>query len=348
MRKIVGLFIVSVFLLSSVIYADTYTLDEILPSIASLSDDDLQTLIDTATAEQGNREPAVESIAEIPEEPVDNETPITEREDYVERTAVKRGDTNDDARLIQERLIELGYLAGTADGNFGAKSEAATLVFQKANGLDETGVADSITQYILFSDNAVNKEMFDSRPLYTGEGWEVTKEFYYESYWDHYYMFVLKNTSGYNADISVNVVFYDAQDNIIGVDNDSENDCENGYETFWSFSNEEEFDHVSFEVNMSQESYYLDGSQSSIELSYNIVGDKAIITAKNIGFDTVSFLEYHVLFLNDNNEVVSTGWGYLTDDDSEIKPGATIMKDETSYEPFSNVMVYAHGRISKY
>lgn len=60
-----------------------------------------------------------------------------------------KGDT---VRMAQARLIELGYLSGTADGIFGAKSESAILRFQKAYSLETTGQPDAATMEKLLSD----------------------------------------------------------------------------------------------------------------------------------------------------------------------------------------------------
>ena len=47
-------------------------------------------------------------------------------------------------------LIDQSYLSsGQADGAFGPKTEAAVIEFQKANGLDPTGVVDLSTQFML-------------------------------------------------------------------------------------------------------------------------------------------------------------------------------------------------------
>lgn len=49
--------------------------------------------------------------------------------------------------IYQKRLVRAGYLKqGTADGVFGPVTAAATLRLQKDLGIDQTGVADSITQ----------------------------------------------------------------------------------------------------------------------------------------------------------------------------------------------------------
>ena len=56
----------------------------------------------------------------------------------------------DQVKLLQQRLIELGYLTGEADGAFGRQTYNAVIAFQKANGLTADGVAGDATQTILF------------------------------------------------------------------------------------------------------------------------------------------------------------------------------------------------------
>lgn len=53
---------------------------------------------------------------------------------------------------LQNRLVQLNYLNGSADGVFGAATEKAVKEFQKNNGLEATGIADPMTQAKLFSD----------------------------------------------------------------------------------------------------------------------------------------------------------------------------------------------------
>lgn len=53
---------------------------------------------------------------------------------------------------LQNRLIELGYLSGSADGAYGKDTEKAVKNFQKNNGLHDNGIADVNTQRKLFSD----------------------------------------------------------------------------------------------------------------------------------------------------------------------------------------------------
>ena len=64
------------------------------------------------------------------------------------------GDKGREVTRLQTRLWNLGYLYGGADGAFGGMTARALKYFQQRNGLEETGVADEITQRILFSDAA--------------------------------------------------------------------------------------------------------------------------------------------------------------------------------------------------
>lgn len=69
----------------------------------------------------------------------------------------KSGASGDLVRRIQQRLINLGYLSGTADGKYGPKTAAAVKEFQRKNGIHGesgyAGVATTFTQARLFSDD---------------------------------------------------------------------------------------------------------------------------------------------------------------------------------------------------
>lgn len=62
----------------------------------------------------------------------------------------------DDVYPLQKRLIELGYLdEGQADAEYGNRTEAAVKAFQKANGLEATGIADETTQEKMYERTVV-------------------------------------------------------------------------------------------------------------------------------------------------------------------------------------------------
>lgn len=72
-----------------------------------------------------------------------------------ESTVLKKGSSGSDVKALQQKLIELGYLSGKADGKFGAKTYAALVAFQKANKLKADGVAGEKTKAKLGAKNPV-------------------------------------------------------------------------------------------------------------------------------------------------------------------------------------------------
>ena len=82
--------------------------------------------------------------------PTNTPAPTNDPTQYV----LKKGDKNDDVRQLQKRLIALGYLSGSADGDFGSKTEKAVLTYQKAAGITATGECDYYTYKSLTSKDA--------------------------------------------------------------------------------------------------------------------------------------------------------------------------------------------------
>ena len=64
---------------------------------------------------------------------------------------LKKGDTGEDVRQLQERLVELGYYFGNITGSFLDGTTVAVMTLQGENSLEITGVADVKTQEKLYS-----------------------------------------------------------------------------------------------------------------------------------------------------------------------------------------------------
>ena len=69
-------------------------------------------------------------------------------------TSLKNGSTGSEVRELQRRLRELGYLSGSADGDFGDATEQAVRAFQRNNGLTVDGKVGSATLEKLYSSSA--------------------------------------------------------------------------------------------------------------------------------------------------------------------------------------------------
>lgn len=68
---------------------------------------------------------------------------------------LKQGSKGNQVKKLQERLKELGYLTGEADGVYGAQTRRAVQRFQYYNGLQQDGEAGDNTQTVLFECDTV-------------------------------------------------------------------------------------------------------------------------------------------------------------------------------------------------
>lgn len=114
-----------------------------LPDLTAYTDEELVALAEAISAEQENRGSAQ---AESAAEPAVEAAP--------ERATLQKGSKGEDVRQLQLRLIELNYLSGGADGDYGGKTKAAVELFQKEANMDITGIADAATQDALYADDA--------------------------------------------------------------------------------------------------------------------------------------------------------------------------------------------------
>ncbi len=67
---------------------------------------------------------------------------------------LRTGSQGQEVTDLQSRLQALGYYEGEIDGQFGAGTKEAVLLFQKQNGLIADGIAGSETRTLLFSPQA--------------------------------------------------------------------------------------------------------------------------------------------------------------------------------------------------
>ena len=82
---------------------------------------------------------------------------------------LSEGSTGEDVQSVQKRLIALGYLSGTADGQYGSATAAAVTAFQQMNGLSATGSTNMSTYAKLYSDDALTAkgvQLGESVPAY--------------------------------------------------------------------------------------------------------------------------------------------------------------------------------------
>ena len=81
---------------------------------------------------------------------------LTPEEDAGGYPILKKGTSGRYVRSLQEAMIELGFLTGKADGNFGDSTERAVIAFQTKNSYPNTGLMDANIQAFLYSGKPKN------------------------------------------------------------------------------------------------------------------------------------------------------------------------------------------------
>ena len=64
---------------------------------------------------------------------------------------LQKGNRGEDVLNLQQKLVDLGYLSGAPDGDFGKQTVAAIKKFQNDMGLEVTGIADDATQQLILT-----------------------------------------------------------------------------------------------------------------------------------------------------------------------------------------------------
>lgn len=95
---------------------------------------------------------STESQAKATARPTPRSYTPSEPENY---RYLQLGSTGSDVKKLQNRLIELGYLSGSASGSFDQATHDAVLAFQQRNGQWVDGVAGEDTQSALFGKDAL-------------------------------------------------------------------------------------------------------------------------------------------------------------------------------------------------
>ena len=134
------------FLLAIVVMVSIAAFAEI-PAIDTLTDEELAELAVAIEQEQQSRSATAEESAEV---------------EVAQDIILQKGSKGDDVKKLQQRLIELNYLSGGADGDFGGKTEAALKVFQSACGLTADGVANAAVLEKLYAADAPKAKVYQA------------------------------------------------------------------------------------------------------------------------------------------------------------------------------------------
>lgn len=176
----------------------------------------------------------------------------------------------------------------------------------------------------------------------------VTEYHYQNIIGDTMYYLAIKNNSLKAVGINVNMMAYDAAGSVVGAASGHITVLGAGEESLAScyFSHVEGIDHVDYTMEYSTDLYYRPVI-ADLKVEYTTNEKNAIVTITNNGSEPAEFVEAYALFFDADGNIVQNDTTYFTDDDFELKPGATITKQMNAYKTFSSVKIYVSGRRDK-
>lgn len=172
------------------------------------------------------------------------------------------------------------------------------------------------------------------------------KEYCYEnSIGDSLYFLVITNNCGKAVGIDINMTAYDASDNVVGADSGEVNIIGAGETSiaYMYFDSVKGIDHVNYVMNYNTSPYY-EPVLNDLDVVQNVNSKNVVVTVTNNGTESAEFVEAYALFFDTSGKVVHYDSAYITDGDSEIKPGASLSEQLDSYGTFDTVEVYLTGR----
>ena len=203
-----------------------------------------------------------------------------------------------------------------------------------ALGLDVSW--DQATQTVILN----SKQQQQTTPTPTGkfDATTVANQLEITAYnWDspssfleyEYLALEIKNTSQFTVDISARATFYDGANSKIGADSGSESCVPAGHTVLIVMNNDKNFARSEYAVSVSETKYYAPTSQN-IAVESNKTENKLVVSLKNNGTTAARFAQVTALFFK-NGQPVDYDYTYCVDDDTELKPGAIIDSEMSTY-----------------
>ena len=173
---------------------------------------------------------------------------------------------------------------------------------------------------------------------------EIAEHLYENSYSTQYYL-VVKSNASIPVGITANATAKDANGTVLGADS-MEIDILGPDETsigYFYFDDVKGVASVEYELSYNTEPYYTPVI-GDLTIEQTINNKNVIVGVTNNGTKAAKFVEAYALFFDANNNIIETASSYVVDDDSEIKPGKTLVEQLDAYGSFDHVEVYLTGR----
>ena len=167
------------------------------------------------------------------------------------------------------------------------------------------------------------------------------REYQWSSEGVYHWALAVTNRTDDMAGFLAHVTFVDANGNVSDVQDAQVLSCSPGGEALLVCDTNRPFAKAEYELRLVEPLGI--GPQRVVSVSAERSGAKVILTALNragIGLEKVQFT---CLFLNATGNVVDSTWGYFSDLDGVLRPGQTVMREESSTAEFEAVLVYLGG-----
>ena len=181
----------------------------------------------------------------------------------------------------------------------------------------------------------------DNTTVNLADQMQVQEYSYINSIGDRIVLFYITNTSDKTVSISMNITAKDEAGNALAGSDASEYVVAPNSPVILKASLDGVDMNAQIDYSMNVSESYYQSATDYIDVSYNINGNKVVLTATNNGNSPAYFLEAQVIHLS-NGEAVYYNNTYLSDsnNDFSIQPGETRTKDVTSWgKSFDDVIV---------
>lgn len=305
-----------------------------LEEVATIEIEDDQTLKMTFDADEEGIYMLLKKVGEV-----EGGTPSTTPTATIEPKQydlLEQGSKGDSVKALQEKLIELGYLYDSADGNFGAKTKSAVEAFQSDNELEANGVADQTTQEKLFSTKPDPYKISDSAKEVHTKGTEniiVTDWAYVEDDWHDSIVLALTNVSdSIIPELEAQIVFYDSEGNVIGMEKDRHDAILPGSTviTETMLLGEDVGDYASVEVTLDDSgTNNYENHADKLDIEGNVNGDNVFLQVTNTDTETIEEVEIAVVYYKDDLIV-----GADTEETFDLGVGSTYTLEFNGYKEY--------------
>jgi archaellum component FlaF (FlaF/FlaG flagellin family) len=251
-------------------------------------------------------------------------------------------------------VLILALLAGCGSAAASESAASAGAASEASSAAEVLSEVESVAEEPVVNDNrtadpvdsAPSEESSAEASTYNDADFEVTAEYLYEGmFGTSLYFLAIQNNSDAAVEVNGNATALDADGNAIGADSMYIDVLGPGEESigYFYFDDVSGIDKVDYQLSYSDSWYEPVLSELSVDQTLN--DSNVTLNITNNGSISAQFVEAYALFMDADGNVIDYESTYFTDNDSEIKPGATISGQLDCYEDaYDHVAVYLVGR----